>query len=77
MKDEIESGKYPGGTIMEISKLGTRVIPEWNIFPPGGELKDGEMAAGTDTPADAIQRALGPIFDVTAKERGALVTNGK
>ncbi|KAK7883477.1 hypothetical protein LTR67_011227 [Exophiala xenobiotica] len=66
--ETIESSEYPGGTIMEISKLGTRVIPEWRITPTG-EI-DGKMAAGTDAPPEAIQRALAPILAITAKERG-------
>ncbi|EXJ71839.1 uncharacterized protein A1O5_04340 [Cladophialophora psammophila CBS 110553] len=70
MQEVIESGKYPGGTIFEVSKLGTRTIPEWNIDPPG--MVDGKMARGTEAPADAIQQALAPILSVTEKERGAL-----
>ena len=66
--ETIESSKYPGGIITEISKLGTRVIPEWRIAPTG-EI-DGKMAVGTDTPPEAIQLALAPILAITAKERG-------
>ena len=66
--ETIESSKYLGGTIIEISKIGTRVIPEWRIVPTG-EI-DGKMAVGTDTPPEAIQQALAPILEITAKERG-------
>jgi hypothetical protein len=70
MAELVESDKYPGGTILEISKLGTRVIPEWHIDPPG--MVDGKMAKGTDVSPEAIQKAMGPIFAVTANEKGAL-----
>ncbi|EXJ76277.1 uncharacterized protein A1O5_00785 [Cladophialophora psammophila CBS 110553] len=69
--ETVKSAKYPGGTIMEVSKLGTRVIPEWHIAPVG-EI-DGKMAEGSDIPSDAIQRVLGSILQVTEHERGALL----
>ncbi|KAH6697418.1 hypothetical protein F5X68DRAFT_186337 [Plectosphaerella plurivora] len=68
--DIIESAEYPGGTILEVSKLGRRVIPEWNIDPPG--MVDGKMAEGTDVPPEMIARGLRPILEVTAAERGQL-----
>lgn len=69
--ETIESAKYTGGTIFEVSKLGTRVIPEWNISPPGHV--EGEFAVGTDTPAESLERAMKPILDVTNRERGVLL----
>lgn len=69
--DTVQSAKYPGGTIMEVSMFGTRVIPEWHIAPPG-EV-EGETAEGSTTPADAIQRVIGSILQVTEKEKGALL----
>lgn len=71
MADLIQSDTYPGGTIFEISKLGTRIIPEWHIDPPG--MVDGKMAPGTDVSPEAIQKAMGPIFAITAAETGALI----
>lgn len=68
MLDAIESEKYAGGSIVEVSKLGTRLIPEWNIDPPG--MVDGKMAKGTDVSPEAIQKALKPILAVTAQEKG-------
>lgn len=65
--DTVQSAKYPGGTIMEISKLGTRVIPEWRIAPVG-EI-DGKMAEGSDSPVEAIERVIGSIAAVTDGER--------
>ncbi|KIW77994.1 hypothetical protein Z517_07827 [Fonsecaea pedrosoi CBS 271.37] len=67
--DTVKSAKYPGGTIVEVSMLGTRVIPEWNIAPPGGV--EGETAEGSATPEDAVQRVIGSILQVTEKEKGA------
>lgn len=68
INEAVESAKYPGGSIVEISNLGIRSIPEWHIDPPG--MVDGKMAEGTDVPPDMVQKALGPILAVTAKERG-------
>ena len=65
----VESPKYPGGSIIEVSKLGTRVIPEWHIDPPG--MVDGKMAQGTDIAPEAIAKAMKPALDVTERERGA------
>ncbi|KAH8886615.1 NAD(P)-binding protein [Thozetella sp. PMI_491] len=67
IEDAVQSSKYPGGTIIEVSALGTRVIPEWHIDPPG--MIDGKMAEGTDVPPEMIQRALEPILAVTAAEK--------
>ncbi|KAJ5634235.1 hypothetical protein N7528_002077 [Penicillium herquei] len=64
----IEPLKYPGGTVLEVTVLGTRVIPPWNMDPPG--MKDGIMTPLTDIPAEAIAIAMKPIFDITAAERG-------
>ena len=67
----VESGEYPGGTILEVSKDGTRVIPEWFIQPPG--MVDGTMPKGTSVPPEMAAKALKPILDVTAAERGQLI----
>lgn len=58
---------------MEVSKFGTRVIPEWFIAPPGHG--DGGVATGTDVPPDALEKVLGEIRAITEKERSTL--NGK
>lgn len=69
----IESDDIPGGTILEISKLGgTRVIPEWNIDPPPG-TEDDEAAVGNAAPPEMIKNVMGPILRVTEAERGTLV----
>jgi len=69
MDSLIEEAKYTGGTIFEISKLGKRVIPEWNIDPPG--MVDGKMAEGTTIPEEAVTKALAPILKITQEEKGA------
>ncbi|KAL6405127.1 hypothetical protein AUP68_11971 [Ilyonectria robusta] len=66
----VDSAEYPGGTILEVSRDGTRVIPEWLIQPPG--MVDGKMPKGTDVPPEMIAQAMKPILDRTAAERGKL-----
>ncbi|KAM5346073.1 hypothetical protein ACJ41O_009078 [Fusarium nematophilum] len=68
--EAVESEEYPGGTILEVSKEGTRVIPEWNIKPPG--MIDGQMGKGTTVPPEVIAKALGPILARTTAEKGQL-----
>ncbi|KAJ3549268.1 hypothetical protein NM208_g587 [Fusarium decemcellulare] len=71
INEAVESAQYPGGTVLEISRLGKRVVPEWNIDPPG--KIGGEMATGTDVPPDRVKEALQPILDITAAERGTVL----
>lgn len=71
--EAIESHDIPGGSIVEISKLGgIRVVPEWNIDPPPGTVDD-KAAAGNAAPADMIKNVMGPILRVTEAERNKLV----
>jgi hypothetical protein len=70
IREGIESPEYPGGTILEVSKLGTRVVPEWFIQPPG--MVDGKMPEGTDVPEHMIVKSLEPIMSVTERERGKM-----
>jgi hypothetical protein len=67
--DAIESQQYHGGTILEVSGFGVRVIPEWHIDPPG--LVDGKIAKGTDVPPEMMAKALMPVLEVTERERGS------
>lgn len=53
-----QPAKYPGGTVLEVLSVGSRVVPEWHIAPPGVNI-----------PAEAIATGLKPIFEVTAAER--------
>lgn len=36
----VQDERYAGGTVLEITAMGTRVIPEWNISPPASMLVD-------------------------------------
>lgn len=67
----IENGEYASGTVFEVSMLGERVIPAWNIDPPG--MVDGKMAEGTAIPQAAIDKANEPLLEITNKERGLLL----
>lgn len=70
--EAIESPYIPGGTILEISKLGgTRVVPEWNIDPPPG-TEDDRAAVGNAAPPEMIKNVMGPILRVTETERNKL-----
>ncbi|KAH7137418.1 hypothetical protein B0J13DRAFT_528053 [Dactylonectria estremocensis] len=53
-----QPAKYPGGTVLEVLSVGSRIVPEWHIAPPGVNI-----------PAEAIATGLKPIFEVTAAER--------
>ena len=63
----IESGEYPGGTVYEISMAGERVVPAWNINPPG--FNPENPTAGIAVPPEAMERANAPIWTTLAKER--------
>jgi len=67
----IEEEQYGSGTVYEISMLGERVIPAWNIDPPG--MVDGKMGEGGGIPQAMVDKANGPLLAVTEKERGALL----
>ncbi|KAJ5713997.1 NAD(P)-binding protein [Penicillium malachiteum] len=62
----VEDGQYKGGTVLEITAFGTRVIPEWNISPP--PTKFTGIVSQT-----AIDRNLAPIRARLKKERRALL----
>ncbi|EEU35147.1 uncharacterized protein NECHADRAFT_88697 [Fusarium vanettenii 77-13-4] len=66
--DAMELAEYLGRTILEVSKEGRRVIPEWNIKPPG--LVHRQMEKGTTIPSEAILKTLRPILARTAIEKG-------
>lgn len=58
----VEGGQYEGGTVMEITAYGTRVIPEWNVLPAPTKLT-GIISQ------DDIDRNLAPIKEKLRKER--------
>jgi hypothetical protein len=55
----IEEDKYGGGTCLEVSKMGTRLVPFIVL--------EGE---GTQVPEEAVRKTLAPILAVTNAERG-------
>ncbi|CAI6302416.1 unnamed protein product [Periconia digitata] len=57
----IQEKKYGCGTVLEVSKAGTRVIPEWNVDPPRGSgtgLEKEEVAAGAKAMLEPILKKL-------------------
>lgn len=62
----VEEGKYGGGTLLEITAYGTRVIPNWNISPPPSKL------TGISDP-ESVQRNLGPVKAKLAGERSSVL----
>lgn len=58
----VQDGRYGGGTVLEITAYGNRVIPEWNISPPPTKLT-GIMSQ------EDIGRNLGPIRERLQRER--------
>ncbi|OCL02146.1 NAD(P)-binding protein [Glonium stellatum] len=69
----IKEGKYPGGTIFEISKAGERTIDSpWFIAPPGYDPENPVLGAGV--PQEALDRSYQPIIDILMKERGTSKT---
>lgn len=58
----VEDGQYGGGTVMETTAYGSRVIPEWNVSPTPSKL------TGIMTQED-IDRNLAPMKEKLQKER--------
>lgn len=61
MAELISDGKYGGGTCLETSASGERVIGTWNIDPPAFK--------GTAVPQEVIDRNRAPILAKLNKER--------
>ncbi|KAI9792870.1 MAG: hypothetical protein M1835_007628 [Candelina submexicana] len=67
MVDLIQDGKYAGGTVLEITVAGTRVIPLWNIDPP----PDAAFGSGAaSAPSEMIQKTVAPMIEKMKSERG-------
>lgn len=67
MLELIQKKEYGCGTVLELSKAGTRVVPEWNISPPSAEgtgQNEVELAAG-------LEALLAPIQATLAREKAA------
>lgn len=58
----VEESQYTGGTVLEITARGTRVISLWNVSPPPGSHNALSSEEG-------IKRSLAPIKAILAKER--------
>lgn len=57
-------GRYRGGTCLETSKGGNRVLGTWNIPEPVSE--------GTSVPREVIERNQRPILEIFEREREGL-----
>lgn len=71
INEVVESPEIPGGAIFEVSKVGTRIIPDWNISPPHG-MDDNKDGKGVKPPPEFFENMLAPILKVTRSERGKL-----
>lgn len=58
----VEGGKYGGGTVLEVTTSGTRVIPEWGVEPPP-RRKDA-------VPSDIVPPLKMEVKEHLAGERG-------
>jgi hypothetical protein len=58
----VEKAEYPGGTCLEISSAGSRVLGIWDIAAP--------EAAGTAPSEAALTTGYKPILDLMRVERG-------
>lgn len=61
--DLLQKKEYPCGSVLEITLVGTRLIPEWGVEPPVG------MGAGQDLDEDFMTNMLQPIRDTLNAER--------
>jgi len=70
-----QQSKYTGGTVLETSVVGSRIIPEWNVDPPKwvtdpDVAKTASQGAGT---SDGEEN-YGHIRKLMNKERGVALT---
>lgn len=68
MLDLVQQGSYSGGTILEVTAAGNRVIPAWNIDPPAATK---EAESGGDRKKEESQGDYGRILGILDGERGA------
>jgi len=66
MIDLVEQGGYPGGTVLEVTAAGRRVIPAWNIDPPAATK---EAESGGDRKKEESQGDYGRILGILDGER--------
>lgn len=60
----VERGVYGGGTVLEVTTDGTRVVPEWNVAPP----PQGERNTGA--PAEIVPPVGLEVGEFLKRERG-------
>lgn len=60
----VEQEKYPGGTCLEVSSAGSRVLGVWDIPAP--------EAAGTMPTKEALETSYAPILKRMRDERAKL-----
>ncbi|OJD31453.1 nad-binding protein [Diplodia corticola] len=66
--DLVEEGRYGGGTVLEVTTGGRRVVPEWGIRPPPvGRHGGGDKGA----PREVVPAAGVEVREYLARERGA------
>lgn len=61
MVELVTDGKYAGGTCLEATIDGSRVLGVWNIDPP--------RYKGVQVPEEAIERNRAPITALLQRER--------
>jgi len=64
MLDLVTEEKYPGGTMLETTVAGQRVLGTWNIEKPSSTDRFATTEAG-------LERNLEPIRRILREERGA------
>lgn len=67
-----QKAKYPGGSVLETSVVGNRIIPEWNIDPPKW-VKDADVAPQGAGTSDANGETYSHIKALLNRERGQAI----
>ncbi|KAH7032149.1 15-hydroxyprostaglandin dehydrogenase [Macrophomina phaseolina] len=65
-KQLVEEGRYGGGTVLEVTTVGTRVIPEWGVMPPPQAEKN------TGAPQEIVPPVQVEVKEYLKEERGAM-----
>jgi NAD(P)-dependent dehydrogenase (short-subunit alcohol dehydrogenase family) len=68
MLDLLQKKEYACGSVLEVTKLGHRLIPEWNVSPAGGHGVGEE-----DITAEFVENMLEPIKAKLQSERNHTV----
>lgn len=70
MLDLIQDKKYECGTVLELTKGGTRIIPDWNVDPPSGS-GTGQDEQDEQDQQQMLRTMLQPIQDTLDTERSS------